>query len=425
MKQQLTRLLLFFSLCTSAQEVSFSKLSEFVVTPEILLGISAEANDFFPDRDLQKQLILGFGRKHDHNPQEWAYWLKAPKTGLTLGYTDLGNSEALGSILSVMPFLEFDVFNRRKKDMKVLIGLGGSYFNKKYDPEDNPFNQAVTTRVTWSFRASYFYEFLKTQKVDYRLGLVYYHHSNGHTQLPNQGYNSFLVSLSADIKNPYNLGIPEATSEEKTIPEKTVYDYLSVRLGSGRNTLALAFNDKKPVYSFAGEYGKVWNKTYKIGIGFYYRYYQHYYDYIKGNESLVQEGEEFENYKSDPFWNASAVGLYLNSEFLLNHFGIEINLGANLFKPAYKIDWRINEGWDNAPRDIPGNWVYGEFTTKYQLKQIVYSRLGLKYYLLGTDQVPTHNIYVGAHINANLGQADFSEVSLGYTYSFQPKKKGS
>ena len=96
-----------------------------------------------------------------------------------------------------------------------------------------------------------------------------------------------------------------------------------------------------------------------------------------------------------------------------------------MFKPAYKIDWRINEGWDNAPRDIPGNWVYGEFTTKYQLKQIVYSRLGLKYYLLGTDQVPTHNIYVGAHINANLGQADFSEVSLGYTYSFQPKKKGS
>ena len=46
-----------------------SGTSEFLVTPEVMLGISAEANDFFPERDLQKQFILGLGRKNEFNEQ--------------------------------------------------------------------------------------------------------------------------------------------------------------------------------------------------------------------------------------------------------------------------------------------------------------------------------------------------------------------
>lgn len=31
--------------------------------------------------------------------------------------------------------------------------------------------------------------------------------------------------------------------------------------------------------------------------------------------------------------------------------------------------------------------------------------------------MPENNFYIGAHINSNLGQADFSEISLGYIYN--------
>ena len=85
------------------------------------------------------------------------------------------------------------------------------------------------------------------------------------------------------------------------------------------------------------------------------------------------------------------------------------------------MDWRINEGWDYPPREIPDNWVFGEYSTKYHLKQLISARMGLKYYLFGTDGVPKHNLFVGAHINANLGQADFTELSLGYVYRFIKK----
>jgi hypothetical protein len=183
----------------------------------------------------------------------------------------------------------------------------------------------------------------------------------------------------------------------------------------------LPFNDKKNVYTLSGVYGRVWNNRYKLGLGINYRFYQHYYDYIKGNESLVNDGREFSHFKENPGWNASNIALTINGEYLLNHIGIDLQIGINLHKPAYKIDWRINQGWDNTPREISETWMLGEYNTKYKLKQLISTRLGLKYYLIGTINKPKHNVYAGCYINANLGQADFAELSLGYVYAFDFK----
>ena len=124
--------------------------------------------------------------------------LKAPKTGFSLGITDFGNRDSLGIAISAMPFIEFKAFGSEK--WSVLTGMGASYFTKKFNEDTNPQNQAVTTDITWAFRMYLYYQFLSTKDLDWRLGLGYSHHSNGHTRLLNQGYNSFLVSLSADIK---------------------------------------------------------------------------------------------------------------------------------------------------------------------------------------------------------------------------------
>ena len=66
MKNILTTLLFIGCFCALAQESSITKAAEYVITPEFMLGVSAEANDFFPDRSLQKQLIIGFGREHNN-----------------------------------------------------------------------------------------------------------------------------------------------------------------------------------------------------------------------------------------------------------------------------------------------------------------------------------------------------------------------
>ncbi len=392
--------------------------TDLLYIPELVFGTSAASNKIFPDRKLQKQAFFSLAWDHKNNTQEWVQWLNSPRTGISVGYTDFGNSESLGSAFSLMSFLEFKAF--KKKRLKAHIGVGGSYFTKRFDPETNFFNRAVSTDFTWSLRAFLHYTFLEKKKVDYRVGVGVFHHSNGHTRLPNNGYNSFLVSLSAAIKHT------ESNPIEKEIHEKSKYNYVTLRTGIGQNVLndGFPFNNKKEVYAISFEYGKVYNKIFKIGAGAYYRFYEHYYDYINDNESLVQDGREFESLKENPWWNGSSYGVYIKGELLLNHIGIELLLGGSFHKPAYKIDWRINEGWDFAPRDIPETgWVLGELGSKYKFKNAIATRAGFKYYLKGTNKFCVNNLYAGVFINANLGQADFTEIGIGYVYRWKPKKK--
>ena len=387
-----------------------------ILNPEFLVGQTFESNSNFPDTGLQYQFVMNFGMNNANNPQQWAQRLKAPVTGLSLGLTNFGNRDSLGLAVSVIPYVHFRLFNNDKFTARV--GMGGSYHTDIFDATKNPNNQAVTTDITWAFRTAFYYRFLQTTITDWHFGINYSHHSNGHTRLLNQGYNSVLASVSVAFHEPEFELLPEGSLPTY---DKSTQNYISLRYGQGFNVLALAINDQRSVYNFAGEFGRVYNNTFKLGIGFGYRLYKHYYDYIKNNESLVQDGREFDFFKEDPWRYASNFAITFNGEFLLNHIGLDLQLGVNLHKPGYQIDWRLNEGWDNTPREVPESWQLGEFNSKYQIKKLISSRLGLKYYLIGNEKSPRHNVFLGAHLQANLGQADFTEFSIGYVYQWKRK----
>ena len=169
--------------------------------------------------------------------------------------------------------------------------------------------------------------------------------------------------------------------------------------------------------------GKIINNTFKFGGGFYYRFYEHYYDYIRNNGALVDE--QLPHFKSNPFGYATNFGLFATSELLLGHVGFEFDLGLNIYKPFYKIDWQLNQGYSYENNNGETFVVLGELDWYYEIKRTVSSRMGLKYYLWSTTNSPKDNMYIGAHINANLGQADFTELSIGYTYRFSYKEKAN
>lgn len=417
MKKKITLLVLLHVLIAKAQE---KDANFFSITPEVLIGISSQANSGFPERALQKQLFVNFGWDQT---EQWASFLKIPKTGISIGYTNFGNKDKLGEAITILPFLEFNAF--KNSNIHVHLGLGASYFTKKYHPITNISNKAVSTDFTWSFKSFMYYNLIKTNQVNWRIGAGYVHNSNGHTKLPNQGYNSFLLSFGAEIYTN------KKTPSENIMPikkdEKTISNYISIRSGYGINVLSEAFDDKESVYTISGEYGKVYNNILRLGIGTYFRYYQAYYNYIANNESLVQNGREFSDLRSNAFANALNIGITANSELLLNHFGIDFQLGINIYKPAYKIDWRINKGWGTVPKVIPesgGLFTLGDIDEPYfKLKRTVSARIGLKYYVIGTAKKPSENIYLGAFINSNFGQADFSEIAIGYVKNFNHRSR--
>lgn len=393
----------------------------FSITPEILIGITGESNTNFPDRKLQKQALINLGWHHTKPKHHWNAFLKTHKSGISLGYTDLGNTSRLGHVLTLQPFLEFNTF--KSQSLKLHVGTGVSYITEKYNPETNPFNQAVSTDLTWAFRLFFYYNLLNSKQINWRVGGGYSHNSNGHTKLPNQGFNSFLFSLNAELKTTKRTIAPDTS----VIKRSKKRNYLIVHTGYGINVLSKAFDEKTAVYTAAAEYGKIFNNTFKVGISSYFRFYEAYYDYISTNQSLVQDGRRFESLRENPFRNATNIGISVNGEVFFNHFGIDLQFGVNLYKPSYKLDWRINQGWGDVPRVIPeegGFFRLGDTDDFYfKVKRTISARLGLKYYFLKTAFNPKHNVYVGAFINSNLGQADFTEFALGYLKVFKPKSR--
>lgn len=381
---------------------------------ELLVGKTMAANEFFPDTHPQQGVYLKYGSFNNKDQGEWAYRLNYPKTGIGLGISNLGNPEKIGYQITAMPFAEFDLAAINSHQLSLSTGLGLAYFTKKYDSSENKNNRAVSTDVTWSFRLFFYYPIVETESTEIRLGAGYFHQSNGHSRFPNNGINSFLGSISANFK--YNKVSQTDKSDEFT---RSSSYFIMLNTGCGLNIFSENYNSLKNVYSFELSMGKKINHTFKIGVGFYYNFYQQYYDYISTDQSLVQTGREFSDLKSKPAWNASALGIFVSGEIIfLNHFALEARIGLNLHKPAYGIDWRYNEGWDHAPKELPNDWVLGEYNTKYKFKKLIASKMGLKYYLNSVEKDPVNNFYFAASINANLGQADFSELSLGYVYNF-------
>ena len=410
-------IILTFNMMLLGQGIDKNPIS---ITPEFLLGITGEANSNFPNRKAQKQVFINLGWHNENKNQEWVSILKNPKTGLSLGYADLGNKNELGSIFTFEPFIELDLIKSKK--LKLHIGKGISYATRKYNPITNQNNKAVSTDFTWSFRMFIYYKLLSLKNSNYRLGIGYNHNSNGHLKLPNQGFNSLLVSLGTELICTENL---DKYSKPKNIINKSKYKYSSFRFGFGQHVLSESFNTTKDVITISGEYGKVYNNTFKFGIGSFIRFYESYYDYISNNESLVQDGREFAELKKNAFTNALNIGITFKSEVILNHIGIDVQFGINIYKPAYKIDWRINQGWGHVPQEIPengGHFRLGDINeTYYRIKHIISARLGLKYYIKATSKKPKHNFYIGTFINSNLGQADFSEIAIGYTRKLKHK----
>lgn len=382
---------------------------------EYSLGKTSPANVDFPPLGPQHGILVSVGTSHNKPNKEWKKQLNFPETGFTFSYVHLGNPTYLGSAYTFTPYVSFNVFRSWSSRFNCKVGLGASYFTRHFDSLTNPNNKAIATDFTWAFRSHLYYQLVKGEKFELKLGLGYFHNSNGHTRLPNNGLNTFLVSLSSQV----NFKKKESENQQSSSPSTfTRQRFFGSRIGLGRRVLSLYNNEPKDVYAFAASSGIIWNKTFKLGYGVYYRLYKDYYDYIQENGKVV--AELYPHYRDNPGRYASNIGLFGSGELLLSHVGLEFEMGLNLYKPSYAFDWQINE-----EKYKDGAMQLGELTTYYQLKKTIATRLGIKGYLFDTDKAPRHNLFIGAFINANLGQADFTELTLGYQYALplQVKKK--
>lgn len=412
LKKTIVFLIVLVSSITIAQENNTSSKQNYnFIGIGYSIGQTMPPLSIFPETKNQQGIDLTLGTTTYEN-NSWAKVLNYPKTGILISYADFGNQEKVGYGITLMPFFDFGILNKVTDRIRFQVGLGGSYNNLIYDKVTNPGNHAISTHFTWAFRSFLYYDLIHRKDFNIKIGGGLTHFSNGHTRWPNLGLNSYLATVKTEFNFTKNT-IPLSEETANTNPSET-QTYYTTRLGLGYKTLFRNYNSLKNVYTASFGMGRIKNKSFKYGLNFYYRFYEDYYDYIKEEGSIVTTN--FQKLTNNPYQNATAFGIFGNCEILINHFSVEAELGINLYKPAYKLDWYVNNGSYTAT-----GYIADEFGTKAKVKQYISSRLGFRYYAITAKKAPKHNVFIAATINSNLGQADFSELSFGYVYC--PKRK--
>ncbi len=369
------------------------------IEPELMLGKNIEIYEDFPHSTLRTNYVLNLSVLNMDTSKHWVKFYKFPTVGLSFSYSNLGNQEVFKNEFSIIPFIIFKTSRNQRKSFDFKIGLGASYFNHPFHNESNPDNKVIGSKFTWAFKLFLYKKFLVTDKLNLKFGLGFLHSSNAHTTIPNYGMNSAMVSLAAQFATKsYD---PDFAMKMEDMPvNKRKYYFLQARFGYGWHELGGTFvpvgTRDFPVNSYSLSGGIILKRHIKLNLGLTYRFYDSFYDFIVRHKNGLRT-----DLGENPRTEASNVFIFVGTEFLIGHIGLDFAFGYNLHKPFYdefNSRWEFNEGF------------------KYFRNKYLVTRFGLKFYLINNERMPRHNIYLGSHINANFGKADFMDLSLGYIF---------
>ena len=385
-KVSFTFLAVVYSFICAGQTDSGKLCHSFFIEPELLAGKIAPNYEPYPPSASKETFVLNIGESNIDN-KPWAKYYNHPDIGISLAISQLGNENIFGNEIEILPFITLNATRRLKNTWFFKIGMGASYFTKHFDSVSNPENEAVGSSVTWAFKLFLYRSLWVTKNFNLRLCGGYCHSSNGHTQLPNLGLNSALLGISAQFNQ--HSPDPDFLYPEKNKEQEARSYFLQLRTGAGMHVRGNPFGPlngpEYGVYSAAVSGGIIFKKHIKVRAGFTYRDYGKLMDYT---------GQPYST------WQSSNLFFFLGCEFLVGHFGMDIEGGINLYKPFYHRFYRDYEG--------------STASTFYFLKSTFPMRMGLNYYIIDPYKNSRFNVFLGANIDANFGQADFSEINLGY-----------
>ncbi len=385
-------MLLFCTIHLLAQENSTGKPNPFVLEVQYSAGKLAPVYKHFPKSVLVNTVELHLGYQ-TYGRERWNKLLNYPRLGLSFIYQELGNKNVLGQQFSIVPTVYFST--AKKEDAKfyaeVRYGLGLACFSNPYDSTSNKNNDGVGSAFTWQYTIGTNLHWNVSKNASIQIGAVWYHASNAHTQLPNVGVNNFAVYFGLLA---YPFGRLHRVHDKDTVGIDKKW-HLNFRFGSGWHEMGNAFGPvggkKYPVYTASIYTSRRLAKLITAKMGLIYRYYPMYHTFLQ-NQKV---------FDSKLTLRSSSFTVFVGADFLLGHFAISLEAGVNVYKPAYKPFYELYE------KSTPIN---------FYTKQYLATRFGLNYYILDPYLHPRNNVFVGAYVSANSGQAEFLELNLGYVW---------
>ncbi len=284
-----------------------------------------------------------------------------PQSGFYFNFGNFGYNEVLGRSFSIAHFFGTPIYqSKRGFFIDFRYGTGIGYLTEKYNPETNPTNNAI---------GSYF-----NIKVNLKLlfakhfryfwiggGIDFTHFSNGAITRPNLGLNTTCLLLNIGITENKRLAFSKKNLKDKAyLKEKKLLleSIISVSEAGGNPYPAKRYPIVGIRSTFQSEFAPNWAG--EASLDFIY------------NESNFHKFEDSTFTRSDAF----QIGIYGGASY--RFYQSEITMGIGY----YLLD-KIN--------------VLGKF----------YNKVGYRYHF-------NSNWFGVLTVKANVGQADYLEVGIGY-----------
>lgn len=325
--------------------------------------------------------------------KEWHQLFNYPRLGLSVIAVDLGNHRLFGQQFCLVPTAYFTTSKKysRKFQTQIKVGLGLAFFNHPYDTVRNPENYLISAPVTWQFNVGVSFRAEITSHTYFQFGAQWMHASNSHTQLPNVGVNSFVLQAGI-VEYPFRNQRKLRNREPIEVDTKIRYHF---RFGFGWHERGNAFNrtDRKKylVYTASFYISRRLGRVVNFNTGFTYRFYQNFYQYIRATNY----------YPKNQRLKSSAFIWFFGPEFQLGRFALNLEGGLNLYKPFFKKYF---------------NDIERGSKTDFWTKQLIATRFGFNLYLFDPYTHQRNNVFIGSCVSANLGQAEFLEINIGYVF---------
>jgi len=308
----------------------------------------------------------------NHREKLWQKVHPYLRISLSTHILNLGNPEVLGLGLGQTVDLNIPLWTiRQKLVFSLKHGSGLGYISKPYDRISNPGNNAIGSRINNLTRIGLQVDWVGSGNLIPYATFSYTHFSNSRVRVPNLGLNYPAVGLGVRYRTK-----PIKSSPISALDFPLNQHFLSVRLGWGATTVPASNGPVYPVYVGAIAYNRTLPNLrfrWKVGVESFVSY---------ASYAILKDYDQ-------PFpqtaWNATGIIVFAGGELLLGRFSSVTHLG-----PYVK--------------------------TAFQMKYVLYTKLGVKYHLFNQDNNPRHQPFIGVYMHAHSGESDFLECGLGWNF---------
>ncbi|BDS13831.1 acyloxyacyl hydrolase [Aureispira anguillae] len=304
----------------------------------------------------------------------WSILYKQPTVAYLLAYQTLGNKDVLGEAFYLVPCLDFKLFKAKRFDWLLRVGWGAGLITKTFNSFTNKKNIVIGAPINACATVRTLFRYQIADPLHLYIGAGITHYSNGGFTNPNLGINIPFAQIG--IQYSFNAPkIPDSLSQQvlAKLPalNQSFRPFINIGLGLTENGTR---GPKYPIYSISLGVSRLMARISKLSLSVEYLYNTAPYVFDRHNGGLKLE-----------HLNYARLSVLATHELLFGHWGLVTAIGVYVNKHRFQ-------------------------------RSVIASKVGFNFYLHNYFKKFKHQLWMGCHIRAYAGEAEFVELVIGYNW---------